>query len=49
MVNPRRVYADGKQYSSKDALWEAIKQAADSIPRSSIAKRTESVNDCLTL
>ena len=28
----QRVDADGKQYSSKDALWEAIKQAADSIP-----------------
>ena len=43
----RRVYADGKQYSSKDALWEAIKQAADSIPRSMIGKLTESVNERL--
>ena len=43
----QRVYADGKQYSSKDALWEAIKQAADSIPRSLIRKLTESVNERL--
>ena len=43
----RRAYADGKQYSLKDALWEAIKQAADSIPRSLIGKRTESVNERL--
>ena len=25
----QRVYADGKQYSSNDALWEGVKQAAD--------------------
>ena len=43
----RRVHADGKQYFSKDELWEAIKQAADSIPRSLISKLTESVNDRL--
>lgn len=28
------------QYSSKDALWEALKQAADSIPSSLIGKLT---------
>ena len=43
----RRVNADGKQYSSKDALWEAIKEAADSITRSLIRKLTESVNERL--
>ena len=43
----RRVHADGKQYFSKDELWEAIKQAADSIPRSLIRKLTESVNERL--
>ena len=43
----QRVYAVGKQYSSKDALWEAIKQAADSIPRSLLRKLTESVNERL--
>ena len=43
----RRVHADGKQYFSKDELWEAIKQAADSIPRSLISKLTESVNERL--
>ena len=43
----QRVNAVGKQYSSKDALWEAIKQAADSIPRSLIRKLTESVNERL--
>ena len=41
----QRVYADGKQYSSKDTLWEAIKQAADSIPRFLIRKLTEPVNE----
>ena len=43
----RRVYADGKQYSSNDALWEAIKQAADSITISLIRKLTESVHERL--
>ena len=43
----QRLYADGKQYSSKDALWEAIKQAVDSIPRSLIRKLTESANERL--
>ena len=43
----QRVYAVGKQYSSKDAMWEAIKQAADSIPRSLLRKLTESVNERL--
>ena len=28
----RRVYADGRQFSSKDALWIAIEDAARSIP-----------------
>ena len=46
-IAKQRVYADGKQYSSKDALWEAIQQAADSIPRSLIRKLTESVNQRL--
>ena len=43
----RRGYADGKQYSSKDALWEPIKQAEGSLPRSLIGKRTESANERL--
>ena len=43
----QRVYAVGKKYSSRDALWEAIEQAADSIPRSLIRKLTESVNERL--
>ena len=43
----QRVYADRKKYSSKDALWEAKKQATDSIPRSLIRKLTESVNERL--
>ena len=43
----RRVYADGKQYTSKDALWKAIKQESNSIPRSLIGKLTDSVNERL--
>lgn len=43
----RRVYADGKQYTSKEALWNAIKQETASIPRSVIGKLTDSVNERL--
>jgi hypothetical protein len=43
----RRVYADGKQYTSKDALWKAIKQELDSIPISLIGKLRDSVNERL--
>jgi transposase len=46
-IMKRRVYADGKQYTSKDALWKAIKQAAASIPSSLIRKLTDSVNERL--
>jgi hypothetical protein len=43
----RQVYADGKQYSSKNDLWMAIKESAASIPKSTIKKLTDSVNDRL--
>ena len=43
----RQVYANGKQYSSKDDLWMAIKESAATIPKSTIAKLTDSVNDRL--
>jgi len=38
------IYKDGKQYTSKDDLWEAIKTSARIIPRSEIKKLTESVD-----
>lgn len=43
----REIYADGKQYSSKNDLWKVIKDSAASIPRSTIRKLTESVNERL--
>jgi transposase len=43
----RQVYADGKQYSSKNDLWMAIKESAASIPKYTIKKLTDSVNDRL--
>jgi hypothetical protein len=38
---------DGKQYSSKDDLWMAIKESAATIPNSIIKKLTDSVNERL--
>jgi transposase len=43
----RHVYVNGKQYSSKDDLWMAIKESAATIPKSTIEKLTDSVNDRL--
>ena len=43
----RQVYVDGKQYSSKMDLWMAIKESAACIPKSTIKKLTDSVNDRL--
>jgi transposase len=43
----RIVYADGRQYSSKDDLWKAIKRSTASIPKSTIKNLTDSVNDRL--
>ena len=42
-----QVYLSGKQYSSKDELWMAIKESAANIPWSTIMKLTVSVNDIL--
>ena len=41
----RHVYANGKQYSSKDDLWMAIKESAATIRKSTIEKLTDSVDD----
>ena len=41
------VYANGKQYSSKDDLWMVIKESAATIPKSIIEKLTDSVKDRL--
>jgi hypothetical protein len=38
---------NSKQYSSKDDLWMAIKESASTIPKSTIEKLTDSVNDRL--
>lgn len=41
----RTIYADGRQYTSKDELWRAIKTAAKSISPSTIKTLTESTNN----
>jgi hypothetical protein len=43
----RHVYGNGRQYSSKDDLWMVIKESAATIPKSTIEKLTDSVNDRL--
>ena len=43
----RHVYANDKQHSSKNELWMSLKQAAASIPKSTIKNRTDSVDDRL--
>jgi transposase len=43
----RHVYANGKHYSSKNDLWMAIKESAATIPKSTVQKVTDSVNDRL--
>ena len=44
-VIKRRVYANERQYTSKEALWQALKQNAGSIPRWLIGELTDSVNE----
>lgn len=43
----RKVYSDGKQFSSKAELWRAIQDAASSIDCTTIEKLTDSVNERL--
>lgn len=43
----RDVYADGRQFTSKLALWEAIDVAAKAVPPSAIKKLTDSMNSRL--
>jgi transposase len=41
----RHVYGKSKQYSSKDDPWMAMKESSATIPKSTIEKLTDSVND----
>ena len=43
----KRVYADGKQFSTLPELWKAIKLESAAIPHSLVKKLTDSVNDRL--
>ncbi|CAB3991922.1 Hypothetical predicted protein [Paramuricea clavata] len=43
----RHIYVNDKQYLSKHDLWMAIKELAATIPKSTIEKLTDSVNDRL--
>ena len=40
----RDVYADGRQFTSKIVLWEAINTAARAVPRATIKKLTDSMS-----
>ena len=40
----RKVYANGKQFSSKDELWNVIKDAAKEISADEISKLTSSID-----
>jgi len=43
----QRVYANGKQFSSKDALWKSLQDAARSFSKDEIAKYSQSMDDRL--
>ena len=43
----RDVYANGRQYTSKAALWEAITDAARAVPPATIKKLTASMSSRL--
>ena len=43
----RKVYANGKQFSSKDELWNVIKSAAKDISTDEISKLTSSMDQRL--
>ena len=40
----RDIYGDGRQFSSKEALWQAINTAVRAVPRATIKKLTDSMN-----
>ncbi|CAI9716493.1 Hypothetical predicted protein [Octopus vulgaris] len=44
-VLKRRVYKDGRQFSSKVALWDAIVDAAQSVTQEDIITSTNSMDD----
>ena len=41
------IYRDGRQFSSKDALWRSIEEAAEAVPSSTILKLTSSMDSRL--
>ena len=43
----RRIYVDGKQFTTNDTLWEALQDAARSFSPYEIAKYTNSMNKML--
>ena len=43
----RKVYEDGKQYSSKNFLWDAIQSCAAAIEKDTIKTLTDSMNNRL--
>ena len=46
-VLKQTIYANGKQYNSKDALWDAIKEAAAHVSKETINNLTKSVDSRL--
>lgn len=43
----RDIYSDGRQFSSKETLWQAIDTAARAVPHDTIKKLTDSMNSRL--
>ena len=43
----RKIYKDGKQYSSKNCLWEAIQRCGAAVDKDTIKTLTESMNNRL--
>ena len=48
-IMKEEIYHDGRQYSSKDDLWNAIKTAASNVRPSEIRKLTNSVDKRIEL
>ena len=46
-VLKQTIYANGKQYNSQDALWDAIKEAAAHVSKETINNLTKSVDSRL--
>ena len=44
LIIKRDVYANGRQFTSNEALWEAISDAARAVPPKTIKKLTDSMS-----